>query len=128
MNGRMAKAARRALRERNEQLLAAIRDAEPVFQEAHGRAWESWTKGPAMLFVPILCDDYSPELKEMVVVRRQAAFTGACPCGAVGRITEAGSYDMPHESGCPAAAGVFQALHQAGRWRPDMAGGVNVQG
>ncbi|MEU0343165.1 hypothetical protein ABZ092_30505 [Streptomyces bobili] len=127
MNGRQAKARRRALRERNTQLLAEIRAADAVFYESHGLAWESWTKGPAMLFVPTLCDDYPPAVKEAVAVRRQAAFTGSCPCGAEARISPAGQYDIRHEVGCTGESGMLEALAQAAGWNIELTGGIDVR-
>lgn len=129
MNGRKAKERRRALRERNEQLLAEIRTAEAVFHEAHGQAWESWTKGPAMLFVPTLCDDYPPEVKDAVSVRRQAAFDGECPaCPGRPRISPGGQYDVRHDVGCPGESPLIRALAEAAGWNIELVGGIGVNG
>ncbi|NED35583.1 hypothetical protein [Streptomyces sp. SID8499] len=128
MNARKAKQRRRELRERNERLLAQIRAAEAVFHEAHGGAWESWTKGPAMLFVPTLCEDYPPDVKEAVIVRRQAAFTGECGCGLEVRITPAGQYDLRHGAGCPGEWGMFKALARAAGWNIELTGGIDTDG
>ncbi|MFJ4012238.1 hypothetical protein [Streptomyces sp. NPDC090026] len=102
MNGRKAKQQKRALRTRNERLLARLRAAEAVYVAPVGEAFEAWQKGPALLFVPTLNEDYPPELKEAVALRRQAAFTGACPCGLTTRISQAGEYDLAHKVTCPA--------------------------
>lgn len=128
MNGRKAKARRRVLRERNEQLLAEIRAAEARFVEPWGKAFEVWRKGPAALFVPTIRDDYPPELKEAVSVRRMAAFTGECPCGLEVRITPVGQYEVRHGVDCAANWGVFSALAEAAGVSTDHQGMLETYG
>lgn len=128
MNGRKAKARRRVLRARNEQLLDEIRTAEAVFVEPWGTAFEVWRKGPAALFVPTIREDYPPELKEAVSVRRMAAFTGGCLCGLEVRITPVGKYEVRHGRECPASWGVFQALAEAAGVTADHQGMLETYG
>ncbi|MEU3100042.1 hypothetical protein ABZ690_36555 [Streptomyces sp. NPDC006967] len=128
MNGRRAKERRRILRERNAQLLTEIRTAEARYLEPWGKAFETWRKGPALLFLPTIGDDYPPDLKQAVAVRREAAFTGRCPCGLEVRISPVGVYEVRHGRECPANWGVFQALAEAAGVTADHQGMLETYG
>ncbi|MFJ8951856.1 hypothetical protein ACIRO1_17245 [Streptomyces sp. NPDC102381] len=110
MNGRKARAARAALRERNEQLLVRIRSAEPVRVRTDGDD-EVWESGPATLVVPVVCHDYPTELRDVLVSYRAAILTGVCPdCTIEEKVTEAGHLFTRHEAACRADADQIAAL------------------
>lgn len=102
MNGRKAKARRRALRERNAQLLAEIRAAVPVLQRRTEDGQEVWKRGPLTLVVPVVPLDAPTELQDAVTAYRMATLTTDCPrCANEVKVTEAGGYLVRHEADCP---------------------------
>ncbi|MFF7734611.1 hypothetical protein [Streptomyces sp. NPDC007984] len=102
MNGRKAKAKRRALRERNAQLLATIRAAVPSLLRTTESGHEVWQRGPATIVLPIVPADAPSDLQTALTVNRMAALTTDCPrCTNDVRVTEAGGYLVRHEAACP---------------------------
>lgn len=105
MNGRKAKQKRRALRERNEQLLAAVRAAVPV-RDVDGpqyEGYEVWRRGPAVMMLPVVPLDYPEPVQTALTVHRMAILTHDCPrCDNEVTVTEAGSVMLRHTADCPA--------------------------
>lgn len=123
MNGRAAKK-RRDLEFRLK--AAAVRAAKPVLVEVKdGEEW--WKVGPAVFNTPIIRDLYPPELKNALIVRREALFKGECPCGA--RWSMKRDEKMRHAPECVASdesvrriamadEGVARAVAEAGETDP----------
>jgi len=102
MNGRKAKARRRVLRTRNEQLVDAIRAAVPVLQRRTEDGHEVWQRGPLTLAVPVVPLDAPAEFQDAVTAYRMATLTMDCPrCTNEVKVTEAGTYIVRHEAECP---------------------------
>lgn len=103
MNGRQARARRRMERAQLEAMAAAIRAATPLYVRTEDDE-EWWKVGPVHFNTPIIREDYPPELKSALMVRRQALFSGECACGARwemkpgGRITHAAECVASDES------------------------------
>ena len=62
---------------------------------------EVWTRGPALIVVPAIREEYPPELKQAIARRRSVVLEGRCPCGA-DMALRAGYVEIDHEAGCPA--------------------------
>ncbi|NJP72171.1 hypothetical protein [Streptomyces sp. C1-2] len=102
MNGRRAKARRRAEREHSEQQLAAIRAAVPVrLRTTEDGQHEVFQRGPATFVVPIVPADAPAVVREAVSVHRVARLTLDCPrCPSEAKVTEAGLVYVRHRAGC----------------------------
>ncbi|MGW3650228.1 hypothetical protein [Streptomyces sp. NPDC000878] len=102
MNGRKAKERRRALRVRNEQLLANARQETPRLVSALPDM-ELWQRGRFTFYLPTCHDDLPDELKQAVTTHRTATLEGACPsCELTTLVSEAGLVVTRHEQVCPA--------------------------
>ncbi|MFJ9217874.1 hypothetical protein ACIRJL_17180 [Streptomyces sp. NPDC102383] len=102
MNGKKARTARTALRQRNEQLLATIRAARPVRVSTDGER-ETWQRGPLTLTAPVVPHDYPTELRDALTSYRAALLHGECPrCTIEQKVTEAGTLFTRHTVDCHA--------------------------
>ncbi|MCZ9337921.1 hypothetical protein NGM37_09040, partial [Streptomyces sp. TRM76130] len=80
MNGRKAKARRRAEREHSDRLVAQMRAAVPVLlRRTPDGDHEVWQCGPATVVVPVVPVDVPTELQQALTVHRMAALTTDCP-------------------------------------------------
>ncbi|MFP8882612.1 hypothetical protein [Streptomyces mangrovi] len=109
MNGRKARQRAAEHRRKVESALKEIRAAQPRLV-AQNDDVEMWHRGPAVLVVPVLRDDYPPELKAAVQTRRRASLELECPCGVEVRVTEGGQAAVRHAVDCPASDEVLSRL------------------
>ncbi|MCZ9353224.1 hypothetical protein NGM36_26245 [Streptomyces mutabilis] len=111
MNARKARAKHRALRKRNEQLLAAMRAAVPERLRTTANGYEVWRRGPATIVVPAVPLHYPEPVQTALTAYRMAALTSDCPRCALGvKVTEAGAVMFRHEVHCPADPDRLAAL------------------
>lgn len=111
MNAKKARAKRRALRERNEQLLATVRAAVPVRLRMVANGYEVWRRGPATIVVPVVPLHYPEPVQTALTVYRMAALTHDCPrCALEVKVTGAGAVLYRHEVHCPADPDRLAAL------------------
>ncbi|MFC9050066.1 hypothetical protein [Streptomyces anthocyanicus] len=111
MNARKARAKRRELRERNEQLLATVRAAVPERLRTTDGGYEVWRRGPATIVVPVVPLHYPEPVQTALTVYRTAALTYDCPrCALVVKVTGAGAVTYRHEVHCPADPDRLAAL------------------
>lgn len=101
MNGRQARARRAAERAKIQASLDAMAGATPKLIASIG-GQDQFMIGPVLISVPVLRDDYPPDLKNAIDRRRRAGLTGRCDCGAVRHLTRKGGLELQHEDDCPA--------------------------
>ncbi|MGC9381580.1 hypothetical protein [Streptomyces sp. MH13] len=103
MNGRKAKARRRAEREHSDRYVAAMRAAVPQLERTTPDGdHEVWQVGPATVLVPVVPTDAPTELQQAITVHRMAALTTDCPrCDNDVRVTLDGQVFTRHKAACP---------------------------
>lgn len=102
MNGRQARARHAAQRAQTLAALNAMIGATPALLGTAG-GQDIYQVGPTVVAIPILRDDYPPELKDAIDRRRRAGLTGRCDCGAVRQLTRKGRLQYDHEPSCDAS-------------------------
>jgi hypothetical protein len=113
VNARRARERNRAERERMRSVLRRAAEAEPHYERTLSNGCEVWLRGPIMLVLPPLVDDYPAPIKAAIDRRRRASLSGCCDCGALWDITRRGQLDMEHEEGCDATDNALDDLAAA---------------
>lgn len=113
MNGKKARALKAQRKAEEARFVEAVRAAHPRMLGTDGEM-EVWEKGPTKMWVPVVRDHYSPELKVGLTLRRAAIFDLECPCGAEVRVTPSRQQiALRHAPTCVASGEQLQPLADA---------------